>query len=81
MATTKQRGDQPGREKLRSAWPLNSSAVDVWLEAGSDSEASIPADVDVDHLIHAVIHAHNSWSDAFMQVLQATHHHRYSPRQ
>lgn len=75
MATTKQRGDQPSREELRSAWSLYSSAVDVWLEAASDSEASRPADVDVDHLTHAVIHAHNSWSDAFMQMIQATHHH------
>ncbi len=75
MATSKQRGDQPSREELRSAWSLYSSAVDVWLEAASVSEASIPADIDVDHLTHAVIHAHNSWSDAFMQMIQATHHH------
>lgn len=74
MATTKQRGDQPSREELRSAWSLYSSAVDVWLEAASDSEASRPG-VDVDHLTHAVIHAHNSWSDAFMQMIQASHHH------
>ena len=66
-------GGHPSREELRSACSLYSSAV--WLEAASDSEASIPADIDVDHLTHAVIHAHNSWSDAFMQMIQATHHH------
>ena len=75
METSNQRGDQPSWEKLRSAWSLYSSAVEVWLEAPSDSEASRPAGVDVDHLTHAVIHAHNSWSEAFMQVIQATHHH------
>lgn len=75
MATSKQRGDQPSREELRSSWSLYSSAVEVWLEAASDSEASRPAGVDVDNLIHAVIAAHNSWSDAFMEVIQSTHHH------
>ena len=75
MATSKQRGDQPSQEELRSSWSLCSSPVEVWLEAASDSEGSIPADVDVDHLTHTVIHAHNSWSEAFMQVIQATHHH------
>jgi len=54
---------------------LYSSAVEVWLEAASDSEASRPAGVDVDHLTHAVIHAHNSRSDAFMHTIQASHHH------
>jgi len=75
METSNQRGDQPSWEELRSSWSLYSSAVEVWLEAASDSEGSIPADVDVDHLTHTVIHAHNSWSEAFMQVIQATPHH------
>lgn len=75
MATSNRRGDQPSWEELRSAWSLYSSAVEDWLEAASDSEASIPADADVDHLIHAVIAAHNSWSDAFTQMIHATHRH------
>lgn len=62
-------------EELRSTWNLYSSAVEVWMQAASNSGAPMPAKVDVDQLIHAVIAAHNSWSDAFGRVIQATHHH------
>lgn len=60
-------------DELRSAWNLYASAVDVWM--ASNSGAPIPAKVDVDKLVHAVIAAHNSWSDAFTRVIRATHHH------
>lgn len=62
-------------EELRSAWRLYASSVEVWMEAASNSGALMPAKVDVDQLIHAVIAAHNSWSDAFGRVIEATHHH------
>ncbi len=62
-------------EELRSVWRLYASSVELWMEAASNSEAHIPAKVDVDQLIHAVIAAHNSWSDAFGRVVEATHHH------
>lgn len=62
-------------EELRSAWRLYASSVDVWIEAASNPGVSMPAKVDVDQLIHSVIAAHNSWSDVFGRVIQATHHH------
>lgn len=62
-------------EELRSAWRLYASSVELWMEAASNPAAPMPAKVDVDQLIHAVIAAHNSWSDAFSRVIDATHHH------
>lgn len=61
-------------EELRSAWNLYTSAVEAWMQAASGPEGAA-ADDDVDHLIHAVIAAHNSWSDVFGRIIQATHHH------
>jgi hypothetical protein len=71
MSTPGRTVDQPNWEELRSAWSLYVSAVEVWMEAATTK----PTGADVDHLIHAVMSAHNSWSDAFMRVIQATHHH------
>jgi hypothetical protein len=62
-------------EELRSAWSLYLSSVEVWMEAASNRAASMPTKVDVDQLIHAVIVAHNSWSDVFGRAIDATHHH------
>ena len=62
-------------EELRSAWSVYASSVEAWMEAASNSGVPMRAKVDVDQLIHAVIAAHNSWSDAFGRVIQATHHH------
>ena len=67
-------GDDDWKE-LRSTWNLYASSVEAWMEAASNPEAPKPAKVDVDQLIHAVIAAHNSWSDAFSRVIHATHHH------
>jgi uncharacterized membrane protein YbhN (UPF0104 family) len=67
--------DDADWEQLRSAWSLYASAVEVWMQAASSTGAPMPANVDVDQLIHAVIAAHNSWSDAFTRVIEATHHH------
>lgn len=62
-------------EELRSAWRLYASSVEVWMDAASNSGVPMLAKVDVDQLIHAVIAAHNSWSDVFGRAIDATHHH------
>jgi hypothetical protein len=61
-------------DELRSAWNLYASAVELWMQAASNS-ARMPANPDVDHLIHAVFAAHNSWSEAFMKIIDKTHRH------
>jgi hypothetical protein len=75
MTTSEHRADPPTWDELRSAWSLYSSAIEVWLERASDPGASIAAGVDVDHLIHAAVAAHNSWSNAFVRMIETTHHH------
>lgn len=62
-------------EGLRSAWRLYVSSVELWMDAASDPDAPLPAKVNTDQLIHAVIAAHNSWSEALGEVVDATHHH------
>lgn len=71
MTTAAGSADQTSWEELRSAWSIYRSAVETWLEEGTTKRSG----VDVDHLIHAVIAAHNSWSDGFMRMIEATHHH------
>ena len=66
-------------EELRSAWRLYASSVDIWMEAASNPGVSMPTKVDVDQLIHAVIFAHNSWSDVFGRAIDATHDHSVGP--
>lgn len=67
--------DDADWDELRSAWRLYSSAVEIWMQAANNQGAPMPGNVDVDQLIHAVIAAHNSWSDSFTRVIHATHHH------
>jgi hypothetical protein len=67
-------GDDVDWAELRSAWGLYALSVEAWMEAASN-RAPMPGKVDVDQLIHAVILAHNSWSDVFGRALDATHHH------
>lgn len=66
--------EQADWDKLRSAWNQYAGAVEEWMGAAGDPSSSASAE-DVDGLIHSVIAAHNSWSDAFSRVIQATHHH------
>lgn len=57
---------------LRGSWDDYRSAVDAWLEVAPDENAEHAV---VDDRIHALIHAHNSWSEKLGAVVEATHHH------
>lgn len=55
--------------ELRSAWSSYSSAVEVWLDAAA-GDASLVARADLYALTHAVIAAHQRWTEGFLDTIR-----------
>ena len=54
---------------LREAWAAYRIAVESWMEV-AEADSS-----DLDRRVHALIDAHNAWSETLGRVVDATHHH------
>lgn len=55
---------------VKESWTRYTEAVDAWLDV-----AEKEAHPELDERIHAVIHAHNTWSEELGQVIEETHQH------